>query len=108
PPSVFSAAAARLLSPLSLHDALSISRSLRWVCRSWNYLREITKSGPAEISWLERRWPRRAGRNGSGGGTVRENFAAGRRFACNRDRQSTRLNSSHQIISYAVFCLTKK
>src|SRR5438552_11942115 len=28
-------------------------------------------------------------------------FAAG-------DRKSTRLNSSHQIISYAVFCLKKK
>src|SRR5438552_10409564 len=27
--------------------------------------------------------------------------------AC-RDRKSTRLNSSHQIISYAVFCLKKK
>src|SRR5258708_14892283 len=25
-----------------------------------------------------------------------------------RDRKSTRLNSSHQIISYAVFCLQKK
>src|SRR5207244_11900078 len=24
------------------------------------------------------------------------------------ERKSTRLNSSHQIISYAVFCLTKK
>ena len=24
------------------------------------------------------------------------------------DRKSTRLNSSHQIISYAVFCLKKK
>src|SRR5258708_18654008 len=39
-------------------------------------------------------------------------------FACQRgnvvvhvlhiDRKSTRLNSSHQIISYAVFCLKKK
>src|SRR5574340_1517517 len=29
--------------------------------------------------------------------------------ACNRiDRKSTRLNSSHQKISYAVFCLKKK
>src|SRR5438552_12199115 len=27
---------------------------------------------------------------------------------CVRDRKSTRLNSSHQIISYAVFCLKKK
>src|SRR5258708_28260419 len=28
--------------------------------------------------------------------------------ADHRDRKSTRLNSSHQIISYAVFCLKKK
>src|SRR5258708_24573560 len=32
---------------------------------------------------------------------------ANRRARC-RDRKSTRLNSSHQIISYAVFCLKKK
>src|SRR5258708_31536935 len=29
-------------------------------------------------------------------------------FGKNTDRKSTRLNSSHQIISYAVFCLKKK
>src|SRR5258708_24372293 len=29
-------------------------------------------------------------------------------FARRQDRKSTRLNSSHQIISYAVFCLKKK
>src|SRR5258708_22153364 len=29
-------------------------------------------------------------------------------FGERRDRKSTRLNSSHQIISYAVFCLKKK
>src|SRR5207244_13223042 len=28
--------------------------------------------------------------------------------AVEKDRKSTRLNSSHQIISYAVFCLKKK
>src|SRR5947208_13436769 len=28
--------------------------------------------------------------------------------AASADRKSTRLNSSHQIISYAVFCLKKK
>src|SRR6202021_2965616 len=28
--------------------------------------------------------------------------------AASLDRKSTRLNSSHQIISYAVFCLKKK
>src|SRR5688572_31190091 len=31
-----------------------------------------------------------------------------RRIACQRDRKSTRLNSSHSQISYAVFCLKKK
>src|SRR5438552_7734103 len=32
----------------------------------------------------------------------------GEKRAADRDRKSTRLNSSHQIISYAVFCLKKK
>src|SRR3712207_7367851 len=32
----------------------------------------------------------------------------GRRYADPRDRKSTRLNSSHANISYAVFCLNKK
>src|SRR5258708_18369719 len=31
-----------------------------------------------------------------------------RRPVLSQDRKSTRLNSSHQIISYAVFCLKKK
>src|SRR5258708_29922015 len=31
-----------------------------------------------------------------------------RRRRLGEDRKSTRLNSSHQIISYAVFCLKKK
>src|SRR5258708_31254042 len=30
------------------------------------------------------------------------------KFFAHIDRKSTRLNSSHQIISYAVFCLKKK
>src|SRR5260221_3808684 len=30
------------------------------------------------------------------------------RCASSRDRKSTRLNSSHTVISYAVFCLKKK
>src|SRR5262245_44092559 len=29
-------------------------------------------------------------------------------YMCNQDRKSTRLNSSHLGISYAVFCLKKK
>src|SRR3989442_5463745 len=32
----------------------------------------------------------------------------GRQLSCEQDRKSTRLNSSHVRISYAVFCLKKK
>src|SRR5688500_19781610 len=38
---------------------------------------------------------------------VRTALGAGR-LALLRDRKSTRLNSSHLVISYAVFCLKKK
>src|SRR5256885_6943235 len=34
--------------------------------------------------------------------------AATNRFCSSTDRKSTRLNSSHLVISYAVFCLKKK
>src|SRR5258708_21471937 len=40
-----------------------------------------------------------------GGGGLRQDREA---FGASLDRKSTRLNSSHQIISYAVFCLKKK
>src|SRR5205807_5422054 len=48
------------------------------------------------------RWgiPRRIRRGASGGSSARARRA--------RDRKSTRLNSSHLVISYAVFCLKKK
>src|SRR5438034_4910519 len=35
-------------------------------------------------------------------------FTPARRPPAARDRKSTRLNSSHTVISYAVFCLKKK
>src|SRR3712207_8728644 len=38
----------------------------------------------------------------------REAAIEDRDVACPEDRKSTRLNSSHANISYAVFCLTKK
>src|SRR5437762_10689630 len=48
---------------------------------------------------------------GSAGALVSEfplgTFAAPQNFPI-RDRKSTRLNSSHRCISYAVFCLKKK
>src|SRR5258708_8054458 len=38
----------------------------------------------------------------------RNRMSSTTRWSPGGDRKSTRLNSSHQIISYAVFCLTKK
>src|SRR5438552_14640111 len=48
------------------------------------------------------RRPRRGAPAGARAGDGRRHHLGG------RDRKSTRLNSSHQIISYAVFCLKKK
>src|SRR5258708_20907303 len=42
------------------------------------------------------------------GGAVLGGRAAADCWCVRIDRKSTRLNSSHQIISYAVFCLKKK
>src|SRR5437867_6193522 len=64
---------------LSLHDALPIS------------------AGRATRPPEGRRRRRRRGR-----------APPGRRRSGRRDRKSTRLNSSHRTISYAVFCLKKK
>src|SRR5688500_4573775 len=58
--------------------------------------------------------PRRLEEWGLGDKVQAVNVAAGRlaRAACDKystpDRKSTRLNSSHLVISYAVFCLKKK
>src|SRR2546422_8509557 len=49
---------------------------------------------------------------GKGGGRVhalgRRRHGSGAQGRGGRDRKSTRLNSSHGYISYAVFCLKKK
>src|SRR3712207_7150353 len=58
-------------------------------------LRIAVGRGPA-------RGPRR------GGHRLRRTGAVGLRGVRGRDRKSTRLNSSHANISYAVFCLKKK
>src|SRR3712207_7155126 len=74
---------------------------------------------PSPAARVRRRWPRRLvmllfvaapvaalltfvlARGSRGGG-------AGKLDGSMRDRKSTRLNSSHANISYAVFCLKKK
>src|SRR5947208_7948361 len=83
----FNDAATTEIYTLSLHDALPISGRLAHERR-----REGGRRTPAG----SRRACRRA-RAGSH-----------RASRCAQDRKSTRLNSSHQIISYAVFCLKKK
>src|SRR5260221_3862772 len=48
-------------------------------------------------------------RRARGGGALRRQPSPGENKNSHRiDRKSTRLNSSHTVISYAVFCLKKK
>src|SRR5256885_13267519 len=74
---------------LSLHDALPIS-SFTCCCRG---IRATTRRSPTK----PRCWTR----------CVRSPSPPAN-TSCRRDRKSTRLNSSHLVISYAVFCLKKK
>src|SRR5258708_30850022 len=67
---------------LSLHDALPIFES--------------AAQGAAFLATTRAAWPH----------PLLDAIALRRRGVL--DRKSTRLNSSHQIISYAVFCLKKK
>src|SRR5437588_8875019 len=61
---------------------------------------------PATTAELQAEIERLAARIRSGPG---DPFAGQRPFAARcADRKSTRLNSSHTVISYAVFCLKKK
>src|SRR5699024_12319746 len=89
------------LYPLSLHDALPIYA--RPVLRGLRRSEPTVALGPV-------RFPRRAlgGRAPvTAAATVRSDSGAltHRQIL---DRKSTRLNSSHVSISYAVFCLKKK
>src|SRR5258708_35613078 len=54
------------------------------------------------------RAPRRGDAALDRGSHARRIFLRRQRGGPQEDRKSTRLNSSHQIISYAVFCLKKK
>src|SRR3712207_6940785 len=74
---------------LSLHDALPI------------YVIELKAHGLLLQRSRTRSWP--SNRDTQGMILVPEAFSASE-----RDRKSTRLNSSHANISYAVFCLKKK
>src|SRR5258708_23307842 len=76
---------------LSLHDALPISLALFDACSLAAQIAEVIQARLVNA-------------------TARDDFdlVDVRRVVGEEDRKSTRLNSSHQIISYAVFCLKKK
>src|SRR2546427_5527146 len=67
----------------------------------------FSESFPHEATFLHAASPGTGGRHGAGPGAGADHPAPAAR---NRgaDRKSTRLNSSHSQISYAVFCLKKK
>src|SRR3712207_9346576 len=71
---------------LSLHDALPIYRQWRRPGRAPGQTRRRARHGRAD----------------------RRREISGRVRGPAQDRKSTRLNSSHANISYAVFCLKKK
>src|SRR5207244_10993320 len=91
---------ARALGPRLWGVRLDTSESL--VDRSlWDELGDFQPTGVNER--LVRKV--RAALDEEGFGDVRIVVSGG--FTTQKDRKSTRLNSSHQIISYAVFCLKK-
>src|SRR3712207_7641170 len=75
---------------LSLHDALPIFQP---------------RSGPSMIPKTDPATPTRDNRPPT---TSRRGRSGSTERGTKRDRKSTRLNSSHANISYAVFCLKKK
>src|SRR5207249_11267935 len=95
----FNAPAPTEIYTLCLHDALPISRG-----------RARRSSAPRRAPARGAAWPppRGPGRRGRFRGARRCAPARPARIDELRDRKSTRLNSSHVSISYAVFCLKKK
>src|SRR5690606_41678155 len=102
-PVLFTDPASTEIHPLSLHDALPIStrsaaRLLRGnydALRSWPLAVTAYNHGRAGMA-------RAKAAHGSDMATIIRDYNA------RTDRKSTRLNSSHVKISYAVFCLKKK
>src|SRR5256885_10278730 len=66
--------------------------------------------GRAKAAPLQGECARHGSRDSKGVRTAADRTALGRLLGKGRavDRKSTRLNSSHLVISYAVFCLKKK
>src|SRR5207302_4904054 len=108
PPLPSTTPATPALYPLSLHDALPICLA------PWHRsaLTKTVEPGPFTLLSLRGRGAGRD-RRGCRTNSVRASFRvrlfqSGFKLRPKQDRKSTRLNSSHVKISYAVFCLKKK
>src|SRR5258708_24017862 len=95
------------ISPLSLHDALPISRLPvrsygKYLSLGYAATTHKLQGATAENAWVLAAGPLQDRQSmtvqASRHKTSTDDLGEG-------DRKSTRLNSSHQIISYAVFCL---
>src|SRR5690606_42018616 len=97
-----------LICPLSLLDALPICEDLRaFVAPPGGAARRPLEEA-AHLGALDRAQAARAPRAQAVPIRAFEGSRGPRRSRADRDRKSTRLNSSHVKISYAVFCLKKK
>src|SRR5690606_41980544 len=101
--SVLQHTATSYISPLSLHDALPILRVARIGRVLLRYRLDALLDGSPAERWLRllRPFVPRASADVQA-------LPRGARLRLALDRKSTRLNSSHVKISYAVFCLKKK
>src|SRR5699024_12637347 len=90
------------LYSLSLHDALPISKLFRAILRSRMHRPYHRKIGRGLFYNLHKVTERPLLIH------IRGTMQGYQRIAPLLDRKSTRLNSSHVSISYAVFCLKKK
>src|SRR5439155_23915678 len=96
--SFFNAPPTSEISPLSLHDALPIFAVL--ASRAATELHRLARARATETKGTPE-WGSWAALQNAARKLVLDAASA-------RDRKSTRLNSSHVAISYAVFCLKKK
>src|SRR5699024_11831531 len=97
-----------VISSLYLHDALPISFSLggtdQWFRTLGEYIQQMYKDTlGVEVKVEQLEWP--VFDSNVNNGDFQIGYMA---WTADLDRKSTRLNSSHVSISYAVFCLKKK
>src|SRR5699024_11554022 len=97
-----------MIYSLSLHDALPILLSLGIV--EGSSVMGLTEAEYAALSpeeQADRRWKVEEKFLAAGASAVLRNLSELPAYLEGLDRKSTRLNSSHVSISYAVFCLKK-